>query len=385
MLPAVRQMLLTPAIPRRGLVAWHDLYYPNVLLQSNNFASASWTKAKTGAGVDPVVTAGQSDPDGGTEAFRLQLDAGGVAAGDLSFLYQAPFGIAASFGSWVKSNTVGSQVFGLAVNGSAAAVAKTATTTWQFFWGTGGSAGALGICARPDRGTDQSLDLLVWHPQAYPSASLPEYAATTTLQSTPDLSGHGYALTRGSNATDADTNDPTVLGPGLGFVTDDYAVTGNLSGVSMAGPWTAIVVLKQSGVTADRVAWCISADGNNWAGLRQAGEAVIGGAIKGAGTQSTSGNVASSTTANIVWALSCAGGLLRLQRLDTGVSVTAGPQTPVGTAHLTVGSLPVLLAHVDAMTAYEDLFYNRALSNAEIARIYRAIKAKWAGRGVTIL
>jgi len=37
------------------------------------------------------------------------------------------------------------------------------------------------------------------------------------------------------------------------------------------------------------------------------------------------------------------------------------------------------------MTAYEDLFYNRALSNAEIARIYRAIKAKWAGRGVTIL
>jgi hypothetical protein len=45
-----------------------------------------------------------------------------------------------------------------------------------------------------------------------------------------------------------------------------------------------------------------------------------------------------------------------------------------------LGAVPVAES-----TAYSHLFYNRALSNAEIQRIYRTLKATWAARGVMIL
>jgi len=66
-------------------------YRPNNLLTySNTFSNAAWSSLNGGTGTAPTVTSGQSDPLGGTAAFRVQA-ARGVSntTGDYSFIYNS--------------------------------------------------------------------------------------------------------------------------------------------------------------------------------------------------------------------------------------------------------------------------------------------------------
>ena len=68
-------------ILRRGLL--------NQLLWSQDPSNAAWTKTTAGTGVVPVITGGFTDPFGGANASRLQLNCGGGTTGsDISYLTQ---------------------------------------------------------------------------------------------------------------------------------------------------------------------------------------------------------------------------------------------------------------------------------------------------------
>jgi hypothetical protein len=79
-------------------------------------------------------------------------------------------------------------------------------------------------------------------------------------------------------------------------------------------------------------------------------------------------------------------GVLYLSRCDTGATSSTAARDVLGTPTLYIAAdIRGIVNIADALTAYQDLVYNRALSNAEIQRIYRSLKAMWAARGVTIL
>jgi hypothetical protein len=88
----------------------------NQLLQSNNFSNAYWTK------VNATITAGQSDPNGGTSAFKIDFASGANA-------YLGVFGL----GAGLKTNSVflradSSVQIGFANGQNSNAV--TLTTSW---------------------------------------------------------------------------------------------------------------------------------------------------------------------------------------------------------------------------------------------------------------
>lgn len=208
------------------------------------------------------------------------------------------------------------------------------------------------------------------------------YDPTESLASVPDLSGNGYSLQRGSTAGE-DSNDPTVLGPGLSFATDDYCLTGNLTGVSMAGDWTVVLCGLFNG-TKNGV-WVFSAgDANERQRIYYQGDnnLRVGSTTDGT-TVAYSASLAVPDTALVV-AVVCRTDALTLRRLDTMAGVACANNKPDGAAKLILGAHS-LAGQADAFTAYEHLFFNRALSNAELQRIYRSLKATWAARGVTIL
>jgi hypothetical protein len=79
---------------------------------------------------------------------------------------------------------------------------------------------------------------------------------------------------------------------------------------------------------------------------------------------------------------------LVLQRLDTGDFISRTNMNPVGSpVRIALGAASSALSGtlLDSGTFLAHIFYNRALSNAEIQRIYRTLKATWAARGVMIL
>ena len=84
-------------------------YAPNNLLTySNTFSNATWNNQSA------TLTSGQTDPLGGTNAWRLQGN------NNNWYLYQTPsYGGNALLTFWVKSNTGASQTFRLFFNGAA--------------------------------------------------------------------------------------------------------------------------------------------------------------------------------------------------------------------------------------------------------------------------
>ena len=214
------------------------------------------------------------------------------------------------------------------------------------------------------------------------------YDPTESLASVPDLSGNGYDLQRGSTA-EADSNDPTWItdGKGLSFDTDDYCLTDDLSGVTMAGDFSLIVLAANTSTLnyATLVALGTYADDHH----RQTIQTLASGGLR-IGTKEGESNLTSPKLATAVspcaYVAQNLSGTLSLQRLDTGDRVTIASVAPVGTPiRLGVGTRADGRSLLDSGTAYEILLYNRALSDAEIQRIYHRLKATWAARGVTIL
>ena len=123
----------------------------NRFTKSENLTDAAWTKLTT------TVTAGQTDPNGGSTAFRLEIVVGG--------------GIYQSFGasgevcteSWyVKSNTGASQNIRFNVGGSTSANIAV-TTSWQRLQATATATGTIHAILGDGA---NAADILVWHPQS---------------------------------------------------------------------------------------------------------------------------------------------------------------------------------------------------------------------------
>lgn len=140
----------------------------NLLTFPEDFSNAAWTKINGGAGSAPTVTSGFTDPDGGTTAWRLQANAGGVTGSDYSVVRQS-IASAITYGQrsiYIKSNTGVSQVvyFGAAESDDSV----TVTTEWQQLAVLDSASSALFDigCYRPGGvgSGAQSIDVLIWHP-----------------------------------------------------------------------------------------------------------------------------------------------------------------------------------------------------------------------------
>jgi hypothetical protein len=372
-------------VPKNGLICWHRLWGANLFLQSEDFTSSSWVKTKTGAGTDPVVTAGQTDPNGGSTAFRVQMDAGGTSSGDVSGLQQAIPGltVATTVGLWLKSNTESSQAIRILASNVGTNI--TITTSWQFYQITPGSYSASNCGFRAKGDVQRVLDILVWHPQVYPGITLPSYFPTTTLQTWADLSGHGYTLQRGATSG-AEASDPTVLGPGISFVNDDYMVTGNLAEATMAGPWTVLLAVLPNG-SANKKMWALGiSSGDTQRQCFYQGSATQLVIASKNSTSNTSSALTKSQSAIQVFAMTCGGAdnPLVLRRLDTGETVTAVNKNPTGTSRIVIGANSQATEVIDSMTVYEHLFYNRVLTTGEIRRVANKICDYWAQWGVAV-
>jgi len=217
------------------------------------------------------------------------------------------------------------------------------------------------------------------------------YDPTESLASVPDLSGNGYSLQRGSTAGE-DSNDPAwgTDGKGLVHTTDDYCLTSDLSGVDMAGDWTVVLCGLWNLYDAFGTLWSLST-ATHWHRLYRVIDDVSqlrAQSYAGAGANyTTAPTLNPSHTSPVALALVAAGDTLTLTDLGTGHSSVSANAKPIGACRIGLGcvSTATIAGVADAMTAYSHIFYNRALSNAEIQRTYRSLKATWAARGVTVL
>lgn len=139
----------------------------NKLQKSENLSDAVWTKISGGAGSVPVLTAGFTDPDGGTSAYRLQLNSGGTTGADYSIFRQATSSFSQHLRSaWIKSNTGSNQTLYLGALDGTQKI--TATPIWQRlynFYDATASVFDIGCYPSAVGGTGQTADVIVWHPQ----------------------------------------------------------------------------------------------------------------------------------------------------------------------------------------------------------------------------
>jgi hypothetical protein len=142
----------------------------NLLVRTEEFDNAAWTKTFSGAGSAPVVTANAgTDPLGGTTAERVVFTLpSGAAIGDISLLTQAFTYTAGNhiFSVWVRSNTGQNQTF-ILTNENIQSSVLTATTAWQRFSFVRNATGGASSCGIRIRGTQtgDSADLLIWGAQ----------------------------------------------------------------------------------------------------------------------------------------------------------------------------------------------------------------------------
>lgn len=108
----------------------------NLILQSQTFDNASWSKTTGGTGVAPVVTANAAPaPDGTVTADLIVFDRGaGTSGSDISYLSQSvtSFSGAATASLWLKTSDGSTKVMSLRC-GAPASERITVTGTWQRF------------------------------------------------------------------------------------------------------------------------------------------------------------------------------------------------------------------------------------------------------------
>lgn len=143
----------------------------NLVVNSTTVGGSNWADGHGGTGTATVVTAGQTDPNGGTTAFRVQANRGASDTNADYSLLRGTLGSAPISGPtwlrsiWIKSNTGSSQILTLDYNAAASGVV-TATTSWQrLYILVVGSTTFFDIGTRGGVGATQSIDVLVWQPQ----------------------------------------------------------------------------------------------------------------------------------------------------------------------------------------------------------------------------
>ena len=212
-----------------------------------------------------------------------------------------------------------------------------------------------------------------------------DLVALAETQSVPSLFGLTQPLQRGSTSG-ADSADFALGASGAVFTTDDYGLTENLAGVTMAGDWTAILV--HAGLQrAANYAWSISVAGSYRSHNITGNATGIRISTNDATTERYSDIIttdASAVQACVLWQSS---GTLYLKSMDAGqtVSLTGQPSAGAVRIGLMCQAASTPRAIMTQGTIPFHAFYNRALSTAEIARAYRFIKARMAAKGIVVL
>ena len=156
-----------------GNVVWGP---ENLLLQSGDFTSSSWTK--TGI----AITTGQADPDGGNTAFLLTPN---TANSSLVQPFTSGNVLPLTASIWLKSATGSNVSISLLLNSATGTdtFPIVITPTWQRFSvaGTAASANAVGNFYIGEFSTwSTGENIVAWHPQIERYASARAYIPTTT-------------------------------------------------------------------------------------------------------------------------------------------------------------------------------------------------------------
>jgi len=139
--------------------------YTNNVLQSNTFSSGTWLKQVSG-GTTPVLTSGFPDPEGGSNAWRLQCS---ISGGLYSMMSQALSTAGLNCNSiWIKSNTGSDQDVYFRINNADQTTTRTATATWQrieVFTDAVGQSFTIGV-RNAATGSTSSCDVLIYAAQS---------------------------------------------------------------------------------------------------------------------------------------------------------------------------------------------------------------------------
>jgi hypothetical protein len=153
----------------------------NVVLQSNTFSNASWTKAGQGVASVSVVTPNYTtDPFGGNNAWRFQCNLnGGTTSNDRSWMLQAFTPIANTILSiYIKLNVAGSKTI-IFSNGGGGSQSVTSTDWVRLNVATSGSSGEFRI-GLIGGSTSDTLDCSIAFAQAETGDIATDYIATTS-------------------------------------------------------------------------------------------------------------------------------------------------------------------------------------------------------------
>jgi len=147
----------------------------NFCTRTENFASANWASTASGTGSAMVKTPNYTTaPDGTNTACRIQLNKGaGNTGSDYSGVINAgiftrPLGSRQMNSVWIKSNTGANQ--NLAIDNWAGGTTNiVATPQWRRVWTTNRSKttsnpGHFVLWTAGGFGTDQVIDVSIWHP-----------------------------------------------------------------------------------------------------------------------------------------------------------------------------------------------------------------------------
>jgi hypothetical protein len=154
-----------------------------LLEQSQTFATSPWSKS---AGT--TLTSGQTDPNGGTTAFRMQMSSASnyISSG----IYTVVSGSIYTYTIYIKSNTGSNQSFRIVdgVRGVAGGVLNgTATTSWQRFEVQITPNSTSGAFQLDNTGGTYSNDLLIAFSQANLGSTAKPYFPTTDRLNVPRL------------------------------------------------------------------------------------------------------------------------------------------------------------------------------------------------------
>jgi hypothetical protein len=217
----------------------------NLLLYSEQFDNANWTKSSGGAGVAAVVTANTAiAPDGTLTADRVQLNAGGTTINDFSFVQQTVTGLAnphsAARTVWMKSNTGSSFQVAIREIGALTYSVVSVGNVWTRFElsnsGIATTNDGIQIIIRGTYGTSQTADILVWGAQleagAFATSYIPTIASTVTRSAdvatiTGSLFSQWYNQPAGTLVADIQKLSPSTV------ATYGYELLGATSSFSM--------------------------------------------------------------------------------------------------------------------------------------------------------
>lgn len=162
----------------------------NIVLQSQTFDNATWVKASSGTGINPVVTANTTlAPDGTTTADTIVFNSGaGTTTSDISSITQTISGVAGStFSIWLKG-AVGGEVILLRINNLLGAYEQfTLTTEWQrfeYFESSTPNSLELGIRQGVPSTINSTATVYAWGAQLEESEYATSYIPTTTTTQT---------------------------------------------------------------------------------------------------------------------------------------------------------------------------------------------------------